>query len=126
VSDTPRRRSGWRIALYVLAGVLALGLVSLMWMMRHLGDPAPEPGLPIDNRTDQGLLIFGITHPHGTSDPETDELLLSRIGSHAVRDSGIDCAAGELVARTKDGTEIARRGPFEACNLTTWVIEAPR
>jgi hypothetical protein len=27
-----------------------------------------------------------------------------------------------MFARARDGTEIARRGPFKLCNLDTWVI----
>ena len=38
----------------------------------------------------------------------------------------ISCAADELVARTEHGEFIARRGPFEECNLETWVIDARR
>lgn len=37
--------------------------------------------------------------------------------------TGDDCGSVEMVATTSDGTEIARRGPFEECKLDTWVIQ---
>jgi hypothetical protein len=44
------------------------------------------------------------------------------IPSRSSLPTGDDCGSVEMIARARDGTEIARRGPFKLCNLDTWVI----
>lgn len=72
-----------------------------------LGDSPPAPGLPIDNRTNKELVIYGVTK--GTNSRDEQEVAVAEVAPLTTKDSGIGCAMGELVARTCSGTEIARR-----------------
>jgi hypothetical protein len=124
----PESRSGvsvWKVLLLALVAVVLGGGVWLMWALSRYGEPESPPGLPIDNRTDEELLIYAVLRKAGIDSPVTEEVLFARIPAHAKRDSGIDCAAGELLARTSDGTEIARRERQDQCNEEPWVIKPP-
>lgn len=108
----------------VLAIILAIlgGGVWLVWALSRYGDPVDEPGLPIDNRTGEELLIYGVVREDSQV---IDEVPLAEIPAHTKKPSGIECAAGELVARSADGTEIARREGSGRCFEEPWVIEPP-
>ncbi len=83
-----------------------------------IGDPAAEPGLPVVNHTDKVIEIFGVNL-------DGQEVQLSEVPPRSEFDSYIACAKGELVARTTEGDEVARRGPFDDCNTSLWIIEQP-
>jgi hypothetical protein len=78
-------------------------------------------GLTIDNRTSEPLHIFA-RRPDGSERAVAP--VIPPIPPHAYFESDFLCAAGELVARNQRGELVARRGPFEECNLEPWVIEA--
>jgi hypothetical protein len=104
--------------LLVVAGLLFLGWVYAIGQL--LGEPALE-GLQIANRTDQRLTIYWVSEaPY-----EGKELQFDAIDAHTTRTIADDCASLEMIARAPDGTEVARRGPFDQCNLKTWVIREP-
>jgi hypothetical protein len=67
------------------------------------------------NRTDQTLKIVTVLDGG-------DKFVYATIRPHSSLTTGDDCAASEMIAKTSLGMEIARRGPFEKCNLKTWVI----
>jgi hypothetical protein len=85
------------------------------------GDREPET-LNIENRTDETILVYQVW-VDGSEHP------LPQVGlgipPHTARQAGVFCAAEELVARTENGDLVPKRGPFEECNLETWVIETP-
>lgn len=109
------------LALAIILAILGGG-VWLVWALSRYGDPIAEPGLPIDNRTGSELLIYSVVRDDSRV---TDELLRAEIAAHRKQDSGIECAAGEQVARTADGTEIARRNGQGQCFEEPWVIQPP-
>lgn len=80
-----------------------------------IGDPAAEPGLRVVNNTNGTVHIYGVN-------PDGEEIQRSVVTPHSEVDTYIACAAGELVARTPAGQELGRRGPFDDCNETPWVI----
>lgn len=79
-------------------------------------------GFTVENRTEHDLQIIYLS-PAGGEDGEVN---LNRIaaGATAVAAGAPDCTAHPVVARTDDGTEIARREP-PICKGDTWVIEPP-
>jgi hypothetical protein len=78
-------------------------------------------GLRIANRTDERLTIYWVSEaPY-----EGEELQFDAIDAHTTRTIADDCASLEMIARAPDGTEVARRGPFDQCNLQTWVVREP-
>jgi hypothetical protein len=84
-----------------------------VWALSRYGDPVDEPGLPIDNRTGRKLLIYSSVVRDDSQ--VRDEVLLAEIPAHTRMGSGIECAAGEQVARNSDDTEIARRDGRGQC-----------
>jgi hypothetical protein len=105
----------------ILAAVVGLGIIAfvifVILFITHYGDQGPEPGLVIKNTTQSALLIFDVIGPG-------EEALAIKIPPETAKDSGIECAAGTLVARTLDGVLVARRGPFPSCNEDEWVISS--
>jgi hypothetical protein len=99
-------------------GAIAIGLlvVTMTFEGCPIGDPAAEPGLPVVNRTDEVIEIFSVNL-------DGQEIKLSEVQPRSEFDSHIACARGELVARATDGEELARRGPFDDCNTSPWIIE---
>jgi hypothetical protein len=114
----------WLIA---LAAILVIGLVgsiaSVLVLARMMAEPAEPPGLVVDNRTDRDLLIFAVVRQGPVTDPSESEVLWSEVPAHTRQPSGIDCGRSEYIARTADGAEVERRGPFKDCNMMPWVIE---
>jgi hypothetical protein len=119
-----RRRRPWTIVAWTLFWVaLAVGVVYLLspYLFGALfGDREPET-LKVENRTDETLLLYqvyvdGSEHPLDGIAPPVPPL--------ATVDVGLPCGASHLVARTEEGSLVARRGPFEECNSEKWVIEA--
>jgi hypothetical protein len=66
----------WLIA---LAAFLIIGLfgfiVSVLVLARMMGEPSEPPGLVVDNRTDQALLIFAVVRQGPVTDPNESEVL---------------------------------------------------
>ena len=119
-SDRAKRslasRTVWAISiLVVLAGLLFVGLIVAIGLVQ--GDPGRKY-LQIENRTDQTLKIFRLIEGVGQS-----RTFYVAIPPRSSLPTGDDCGSVEMVATTSDGTEIARRGPFEECRLDTWVIQ---
>lgn len=67
-----RGTSRWKVVLLVLSALVVLGSILLAWGMSRLGDPPPPIGLPIDNRTDAELLVYGVVRQGGTDSEVTD------------------------------------------------------
>jgi len=119
---TPGRLSGWeRLGIGLVVAAIVVGFV---WLLLQpallgslLGDPAKEV-LAIDNRTDQRLLVYHV-YFDGSEHPTE---LVPPIPPRSRIETGLPCGAGELAARTRDGELVARRGPFDECNLEDWII----
>jgi hypothetical protein len=124
-SEGQRPVPRWLIA---LAAFLIIGLVgfiaSVLVLARMMAEPAEPPGLVVDNRTDRALLVFAVVRQGPVTDPNESEVLWFEVPEHTRQASGIDCGRSEYVARTAEGAEVERRGPFEDCNMMPWVIEA--
>jgi hypothetical protein len=104
----------WVIAIsIVVAGLVFVGLIVAIGLIQ--GDPAGGPYFYIANRTDQTLKIVAVLDGG-------DKFVYATIRPHSSLTTGDDCGASEMIAKTSVGMEIARRGPFEKCNLQTWVI----
>lgn len=106
----------WTVAAIVGLGIIAFGIFFIVFVT-HYGDRPPGPGLIVNNLTDETLSIFDVVGPR-------NEALAIEIPPETAKDSGIQCAAGTLVARGPDGELVARRGPFSSCNEDPWVIPA--
>jgi hypothetical protein len=103
----------WVMAiLIVIAALVFVGLIVAIGLIQ--GDPGGEY-FYIANRTDQTLTIVAVLDGG-------DKFVYATIRPHSSLTTGDDCGASEMIAKTSDGMEIARRGPFKLCNLNTWVI----
>lgn len=112
----PGRPKSRKLLLVILTGVVVLGaVVSIVWVQLDLGEPPEIRGLPIDNRTDVDLLIYGV-NDDGTEVP------IYQVQAHTRVVTDIGCARVELIARTSDGTEVARRAPSDQCDDEPWII----
>lgn len=120
-----RTRRRWTIVARVLFWVLlAVGTAYLFSPFIYgalFGDRERET-LRIENRTDETLLVYDV-YVDGSEHPL--DRIVPPIPPRATVHTGLPCGAGQLVARTEKGSVVERRGPFEECNLETWVIEAP-
>jgi hypothetical protein len=65
---------------------------------------------------DETLTVYSVIERSG------ERVLLTTVPPHESVPTGDDCGASEMIAMASDGTEIARRGPFEECHLERWVI----
>jgi len=121
--DSPKRSPASRIVwavsiLVVLSVLLFVGLIVVIGLVQ--GDPGRKH-LQIENRTDETIEVFKIFEDAGE-----ERTLYAIIPPRSSFPTGDDCGSAEMIATTRDGTEIARRGPFEKCHLERWVIrEAP-
>jgi hypothetical protein len=80
----------------------------------------PREGLRIVNTTDEGILVYGVHS--GRENPLAHTVPM--IPPKTSFQTDLPCGAGELIARTGDGSFVARRGPFDECNLEDWFIRA--
>jgi hypothetical protein len=120
----PRARRRWgSFARVVFWVALAVGVVYLLspYLFGALFGDRERETLKVENRTDETLLVYS-KYPDG-SEHRLDRLV-PPIPPQTTVQTAAPCAATELVARTDAGDLIARRGPFQECNLETWVIEA--
>jgi len=108
----------WIVSIFVvLAGLLFVGFIVAIALVQ--GDPY-RPSLQIENRTDQTVIVYRVIEGTG------ERAWLTTIPPHDSVSTGDDCGSTKMIAAASDGTEIARRGPFEECHLARWVIrEAP-
>jgi hypothetical protein len=118
-----RRVRRFLVGLLLLAAlIVSTGYVLLSPSVLGRFWERPRPStLRIENRTDHAILVYDVWVDG--SEHRMDALAPPIAPRTSVR-TEIPCAADELVARTKGGEFIARRGPFEECNLEPWVIEA--
>jgi hypothetical protein len=110
-----KRSRGWGAVAVVLvvAAVIGAGLYLF------LGSGGPEQqSRRIENRTTQTVYLF-LRDSEGSEDPFDLAPKIPPQSSVVV----YGCGAGEWVARTLDGTLVARRGPFSECNSEDWIIE---
>lgn len=105
---SPRRR--WKYLLLVLAGV---SIAYLLYVNSFSGDRV-DSGILV-NETSESLRIYSLT-------PGAEEVLWAEIPPRSEIDSMRPCVRGLLVARTADGREVTRHGPFSECNDEDWVI----
>jgi hypothetical protein len=114
--DVTRRSHRWG-AVVVVVGLAAL-VGAGSYLYSRIGGPEP-PSRRIENRTDQVLYLY-LRDAQGSEDPFDLAPELRPRSSVVV----YGCGAGEWVARTRHGTLVALRGPFEQCNAEPWIIEA--
>ena len=115
----PRSRFwvGFLVAVAVLAAIIVITYPRVLFLF--FGDREPE-ALTVDNRTDETLLLY-YRNPDGSEYPL--RALVPPIPPRSTVKTEASCTATELVARTEVGRLVARRGPFEECNVETWIIE---
>jgi len=112
MSERTRHRR-WPV---VVPSLLVLGILlwaSSSYFLGMFMGARSIPSLQIVNKTDQTISIFYLL-PDGT------EAMSIEISPHTVADAPITCGKNEIVARTRSGAEVARRGPFPDCNLERW------
>jgi hypothetical protein len=78
-------------------------------------------GFTVVNETDHNLDIIYLNPASGD---DGEEILDRALAGETVSAAISDCVSDPIVARTDDGTEIARREP-PTCVGDTWVIEQP-
>ena len=122
-SPSGKRRGVLKVILVLVSATVAVLLVTVILLFRNVGDPAPEPGFPIDNRTDSRLFIYVVIGPSGPASDEPEEVLRIEIPPRSTRPSEMECSSAELVARTEKGREVARREDTDECDVSRWVIE---
>lgn len=119
------RSRGGRLLLFAV--LLLAGLtVSIAYLLSpsvpgRFWEPRAKPTLRIENRTENTILVYDVW-VDGSEHPL--DALAPPVAPRTSVQTEIACAADELVARTADGEFIARRGPFEECNVEDWIIEA--
>lgn len=101
------------------AATIALVFLTLLPLIASC-DIGRVEGFTVVNETDHNLEIVYLNPASG----EDREEILDQVsaGSTATVPSGVDCTSHPVVARTEDGTEIARREP-PICIGDTWVID---
>jgi hypothetical protein len=114
--ESKRRSHGWGavVVVVVVAALVGAGI----YLYSRAGSAEPR-SRRIENRTDQVLYLY-LRDAQGSEDSFD---LAPKLGP---RSSVVvyGCGAGEWVARTRQGTLVARRGPFEDCSAEPWIIEA--
>lgn len=116
-----RPRRSRRLLLAVAGVALVLGLC-LAWAHSRSSDPWAGRGLLIDNQTDEELLVYVRTKSAGGVLLSHETVLVAHISPHSRQSAGVVCAAGEMVIRLSDRTEIARREPDACVDDVPWVI----
>jgi hypothetical protein len=107
--------------LLLAALIVSTGYVLLSpSVMGRLWERPRPPSLRVDNRTDHTILLYDVWVD---GSEHRMDALAPPIAPRTSVQTGITCAADELVARTKMGGLVERRGPFRDCNVETWVIE---
>jgi hypothetical protein len=111
-----RRPRLFILLISLVAAALVVGVWLIVFATNFADTYGPYPR--IDNRTDETLVIF-------LEERDGERLRLVEVPPHSTTDLPSNCAAGELVAVTRDGTEVARRPRSNECNLEQWTIETP-
>jgi hypothetical protein len=115
----------------IVIGVFSVvALVLIYLVLSNIGDPPDVRGVPIVNRTDQTLTIHSVSFyfPSGTPTLSVgpDGPNLVSYGEvppgGQIETPGPCILSSRLVARTRDGTVVARLGPFKQCHSQPWVI----
>ena len=99
-------------------GVVLLGLIAaVVWFalfVTHYGDPAPTPGIVVDNQTAGSLNIYVMVGQ--------EPVLSAEIPPRSRVDTGIPCAKLKMIAKDSSGHVVAQRGPLPGCDQSDWVI----
>jgi hypothetical protein len=111
-------RKGLLVVLALFGVTLLAGLVWFALFVTHYGDPAPEPGVVVDNQTAVSLNIYTVV-------VGLKPVLRAEIPPRARIATGISCGNLEMLAKHA-GHLVARRGPLPACDESDWVISETR
>jgi hypothetical protein len=115
--ERPRPRRWLYILLTSLvAATLVAGALLIVFATNFADTYGPYP--KIENRTDQTLVIF-------LEERDGERLRVIEVPPHSSTDLPSNCAAGMLVAVSREGNEVARRPRSNECNLENWIIEPP-
>jgi hypothetical protein len=98
-----------------LARTLA-GVAWFVFFFTHYGDPAPKPGMVVDNRTDVVLNIYVVVVGQ-------EPVLQAVVPPRSRLATGVVCGRTEMRA-TAGGHLVARRGPFPTCDESEWIISS--
>jgi len=113
-----RRPRLWMVILVMSLVVVPLAAVAWLFVFATNFADTYGPYPRIENRTDETLVIF-------LEERDGERLRLIEVPPHSTTDLPSNCAAGELVAVTQDGKEVARRPRSQECNLRDWTIGGP-
>jgi hypothetical protein len=108
------RASVLLISLVTVAVVAAVSLIVFATNFADTYGPYPT----IENRGDETLVIFLVER-------DGERLRVIEVSPHSSEDLPTNCAAGEFVAVTQEGDEVARRPRSNECNLEDWIIDSP-
>jgi len=95
------------------------GLVWFALFVTHYGDPAPEPGVVVDNQTGVSLNIYTVV-------VGLKPVLRAKVSPRSRTATGIKCGNLEMLAKDDAGHIVARRGPLPGCDDSDWVISNTR
>jgi len=110
-------RKGLLVVLAVIGATFLAGLVWFALFVTHYGDPAPEPGVVVDNQTGVSLNIYTVV-------VGLKPVLRAQIPPRSRIATGIGCGNLEMLAKHA-GHLVARRRPFLTCMESDWVISNP-
>jgi hypothetical protein len=102
----------WLIAIVVAV----ISSIAIVYVAVFALSDRPEQGLEVVNRTEEVIFIYQIS-PDGTQG------LQAKVDPGQSVVTAIECGAVPLIARQRDSAVVAKRGPFEECNMADWVIE---
>jgi hypothetical protein len=110
-------RKGLLVVLAVIGATFLAGLVWFALFVTHYGDPAPEPGVVVDNQTGVSLNIYTVV-------VGLKPVLRAQIPPRSRTATGIRCGNLEMLAK-HEGHLIARRGPLPTCDESEWAVSNP-
>jgi hypothetical protein len=107
-------RKGLLVLLAVIGATLLAGLVWFALFVTHYGDPAPAPGIVVDNQTAGSLNVYVMVGQ--------EPVLSAEIPPRSRVATGITCARAKMIAKDSSGHLVAQRGPLPGCDQSDWVI----
>ena len=100
--------------LAVFGAATLAGVAWFVFFFTHYGDPAPKPGVVVDNRTAVALNIYVVVVGQ-------EPVLQAVVPPRSRLATGVVCGRTEMRA-TAGGHLVARRGPFPTCDESGWII----